>query len=203
MIDSNAAEFTDVREQFNTKYEYISYNVAYDLGFNKTNELVFDKTEHTSQLMEDNSRLMTARSFINVPSNKNDANSTNYLWLYPFGGAQNNEKPETEYLKHINLGLELREDVDIALTKDVYKVKTTIDGEEMEYNYNQNNGLNGDMEATDQNPYLQNYIISKPYGLELYESDYKYRFEQYKEHGFGVLKGIMVGVDLIVMENIE
>lgn len=190
LIDSNAAEFTDVREQFNTKYEYISYNVAYDLGFNKTNELVFDKTEHTSQLMEDNSRLMTARSFINVPSNKNDANSTNYLWLYPFGGAQNNEKPETEYLKHINLGLELREDVDIALTKDVYKVKTTIDGEEMEYNYNQNNGLNGDMEATDQNPYLQNYIISKPYGLELYESDYKYRFEQYKAQAVREYKGI-------------
>lgn len=190
LIDSNAAEFTDVREQFNTKYEYISYNVAYDLGFNKTNELVFDKTNHTSQLMEDNSRLMTSRSFINVPSNKNDANSTNYLWLYAFGGAQNNEKPETEYLKHINLGLELREDVDIALTKDVYKVKTTVDGEEMEYNYNQNNGLNGDMEAADQNSYLQNYIISKPYGLELYESDYKYRFEQYKAAAVQKYKGI-------------
>lgn len=190
LIDSNAAEFKDVREDFNTKYEYISYNVAYDLGLNKTNDLVFDKTNHTSQLMEDKSRLMTSRSFINVPSNKNDANSTNYLWLYPFGGAQNNTKPETDYLKHINLGLELREDVDIALTKDVYKVKTTIDGEEMEYNYNQNNGLNGDIENADKNQYLQNYIISKPYGLELYESDYKYRFEQYKAAAVQKYKGI-------------
>lgn len=190
LIDSNAAEFKDVRESFNTKYEYISYDVAYDLGFNKTNDLVFDKTGHTSQLMEDNSRLMTARSFINVPSNKNDANSTNYLWLYPFGGSQNNTKPETEYLKHINLGLELREDVDIALTKDVYKVKTTVDGEEMEYNYNQNNGLNGDIEPNQNNQYLQNYIITKPYGLELYESDYKYRFEQYKAAAVQKYKGI-------------
>lgn len=193
LIDSNAAEFKDVREQFNTQYEYISYNVAYDLGLNKTNDMVYDKVGHKSELMEDNSRLMTSRSFINVPSNKNDANSTNYLWLYQFDDFVDNEKPETEYLKHINLGLELREDADIALTKDVYKVKTTIDGEEMEYNFNQNNGLNGDMgfaENYSQGAYLQDYIIGKPYGLELYESDYKYRFEQYKANAVRKYKGL-------------
>lgn len=192
LIDSNAAEFKDVREQFNTQYEYISYNVAYDLGLNKTNDMVYDKVNHKSELMEDNSRLMTSRSFINVPSNKNDANSTNYLWLFQFG-SMGNEKPETDYLKHINLGLELREDADIALTKDVYKVKTTIDGEEMEYNFNQNNGLNGDMgfaENYSQGAYLQDYIIGKPYGLELYESDYKYRFEQYKAAAVRKYKGL-------------
>ena len=192
LIDSNAAEFKDAREQFNTKYEYISYNVAYDLGLNKTNDMVYSKVGHKSELVEDKSRVMTSRSFINVPSNKNDKNSTNYLWLYQFG-SQGNEKPETDYLKHINLGLELREDVDIALTKDVYKVKTTIDGEEMEYDFNQNKGLNGDMGYGDtysQNGYLQDFIIGKPYGLELYESDYKYRFEQYKAAAVKKYKGL-------------
>ena len=60
----------------------------------------------------------------------------------------------------------------------------------MEYNYNQNNGLNGDMELNERNQYLQNYINPKPYGLELYESDYKYRFEQYKAKAVQKYKGI-------------
>lgn len=224
LIDSNATEFIDVREKFNTRFEYITYNKAYNLELEDTipfnqivdasnleaaygttdttdvSALVFDKTGHTSQLMESDKRLITARSFIEAQQdpystdpnkkigvNSTDPNSTNYLWLFPFDENVDNEIPETEYLKHINLGLELREDVDIALTKDVYKVKTTIDGEEMEYDYNQNDGLNGNMDTSKK--YLNDYIISEPYGLDIYEADYKMRIEQYAAEAVREYKG--------------
>ena len=107
--------------------------------------------------------------------------TTNYLWLYYTGTHDN--LPETEYLKYINLGLEEREDIDISLKKDVYEVKTTVNGEEMTYSYEQlkttgQDTLNGDIKGA--SGYLQNYIVNKPYGLTLYESDFKYRFDQYK-----------------------
>jgi uncharacterized repeat protein (TIGR01451 family) len=213
--DSNATEFKDVRENFNKEYEYISYNVAYNTNMEKTNfqdivntaglteafgttnsdknesNLTFDKTEHTSQLMENNERLITARAFIkNTDSNKgtdNGISNTNLLWFFKNNEPGYSYNPETEYLKYINLGLELREDVDISTTKDVYKVKTTINGEEMEYNYNQNNGINGKVSGG--NKYLQDYIIKEPYGLDIYESDYKYRFEQYTSQAVREYKG--------------
>ena len=116
---------------------------------------------------------------------KNAATSGNtqmikYLWLYSFHSEIDRTTPETEYLKYINLGLELREDVDLALSKDVYNVKTTINGEEMEYDYNLGDTPN----------YLNSYIVKQPYGFEIYESDYKYRVEQYIAHAVEAYKGI-------------
>lgn len=178
--DSNAAEKDDVRSNFNTKYQYISYNTAFTEGnnVNPGGSLEFDKIGHTSLLKENPERAMIARTFIN-----DETNADNYLWLYKGNGTGG---PNTEYLKYINLGLELREEVDISLTKDVYKVKTTINGESMEYNFNENYALNGvgaglgGTNPTDaDNEYLNDFIIAKPYGLELYESDYKYRVDQY------------------------
>ncbi len=183
LIDSNARELIADREAFNTLYEYISYDVAYDMNLNKSGDLVFQKDGHQSLLMEDSARAMTAKSFVN------DNESIEYLWLYQFEPA-NNQLPETDYLKHINLGLELREDVDLALTKDLYKIKTTINGEQMEYDYNLNDGINGEMVPTEDNKYLQNYITGQPYGFEIYESDYKYRFEQYLSQAVQEYKGI-------------
>lgn len=255
LIDSNAAEFKDVREQFNDSYEYISYDVAYANDLDQKGQVVdpqtgaittptvadrndssavlsFDKTGHTSQLMENSKRIMTARSFVknttrkdlvsqgenpnswnnNTITNKSVGN-TNLLWLFNYrneyekedrtyvtpnsNGANakhttktNYNNPSTEYLKYINLGLELREDVDISLTKDVYKVKTTINGEEMEYTFNQNNGLNGDVPEENKPKYLNNYIIAQPYGLDLYEADYKMRTEQYRSEAVRKYKGL-------------
>lgn len=209
--DSNALEFTNIREEFNKKYEYITYDKAYDV--NKTNavSLAFDKTDHTSQLIEDPSRTITARSFIKADtiqgkydSSHKDWNptpctssipNTNLLWLFSFDSSKdNNETPETEYLKDINLGLELREDVDISLSKDVYSVKTTVNGEQMEYFYNKNNSINGEMSSAEGDEesklYLNDFIIKTPYGLDLYESDYKMRVEQYKANAVKAYKGI-------------
>lgn len=180
-IDSNAAELTQDREEFNEKYEYISYNVAY--GYDAANDtynlgqsanLDFEKEDHASYLIEDSSRAMTAKSFITLSSQ-----TIKYLWLYPFSTGDR-MLPETDYLKYINLGLELREDVDLALTKDVYSLKTTINGEEMEYDYN----------LGDTTDYLNDYVVKKPYGFEIYESDYKYRVEQYISEAVEIYKGL-------------
>lgn len=190
--DSNANEFVNVRETFNTDYEYITYNQAYSTkGEMKAgSDLDFDKTDHTSQLLVDHNRKMTARSFIEEIAQPNTQEATNYIPLFGYNNS-NVTVPYSRYLKFINLGLELRDDVDISLTKDVYKVKTTIKGEEMEYNFNTNTIINGDVlaEGTD------NYKLDKPYGIELYESDYKYRREQYRykteENIEGLEKGIV------------
>lgn len=180
-IDSNAAELTQDREAFNEKYEYISYDVAY--GYDAANDtynlgqrasLDFEKEPHESYLIEDSSRAMTAKSFITLSSQ-----TIKYLWLYPFGTGDR-MLPETDYLKYINLGLELREDVDLALTKDVYSLKTTINGEEMEYDYN----------LGDTTDYLDDYVVKKPYGFEIYESDYKYRVEQYISEAVEIYKTV-------------
>ena len=176
LIDSNAAEFEDVRADFNNKHEYISYNISYDLGMGNPADLEFNKNNHVSELIEDASRVMTSRSFIDATKQSTATDSTKYLWLYDFGGAGNNTLPETEYLKHINLGIELREDVDITLSKDVFKIKTTVNGDEMEYKFNANGGINGEANGTQPS---DNYIINEAYDIELYESDYKYRIEQY------------------------
>lgn len=250
-IDSNAAELEKDREAFNEDYEYISYDIAYDLNKNKADggDLDFQKDGHSSILMEDQEREMTSKSFIlkynteavlkacktamnscgsyywkrcsnhwdewqvviamgliddsaypNTTTGRiaaqnylkgiyntlqnNAATSGNtqmikYLWLYSFNSGVDRTTPETDYLKYINLGLELREDVDLSLSKDVYSVKTTINGEEMEYDYN----LGETLEYT--NP----YIVSKPYGFEVYEADYKYRVEQYISHAVEQFKG--------------
>ncbi len=174
--DSNANEFVNVRETFNTNYDYITYNQAYSI--NNTTEpgsnLAFDKTDHTSQLLVDHNRKMTARSFIEELTQPNVQEATDYIPLYDYSSS-NVTVPYSRYLKFINLGLELREDVDISLTKDVYKLKTTIKGEEMEYNFNENTIINGDVLAE----VADNYKLDKPYGIELYESDYKFRNEQY------------------------
>lgn len=250
-IDSNAAELEKDREDFNNDYQYISYDIAYDLNDSKKKggDLDFQKDGHSSILMEDQDREMTSKSFIlkyntdqvlkacktaikSCTSSKwkscsnhwdewqvviamgliddsayanttagrkaaqayltevyntlqnNAAGSGNtqmikYLWLYSFNSGVDRTTPETDYLKYINLGLELREDVDLALSKDVYNVKTTINGEEMEYDYNLGDTLE----------YSNPYIVSKPYGFEVYEADYKYRIEQYISHAVEQFKG--------------
>ena len=179
-IDSNAAERIADREEFNDRYKYVSYNILRDKNKNANADgvLTFNKEGHISTLDESALRKMKATSFIDLGTNK-----INYLWLFPFNGGVSNEIPETDYLKFINLGLELREDVDIALSKDVYSVSTLIDGEEIEYTFNKKSEVNGDGNGED-------YIINSPYGLELYESDYKKRVDQYISQAVRNYKGI-------------
>ena len=125
-----------------------------------------------------------AQAYLTRIYNSIDSSSaelTQYLWLYKFDPTMDSKtKPATDYLKHINYGLILRENVDVSLSKDVYKVKLTINGEEMEYVFDENPGegsygINGDSQLTG------DFIIGQDnaYKMELYQSDYQYRVEQY------------------------
>ena len=51
----------------------------------------------------------------------------------------------------------------------------------MTYNYDQQKANNG--------TYKQEYVIKEPYGLVLYESDYQYRYGQYKNTAIREYKG--------------
>ncbi len=171
-IDSNAYEYINDREMFNYTYEYVAYN---GLGMSLNSGLTdatYTKEGHNSYLNIDHSRSMEAYTFI-LKGAYNFLDDIKFLWLY-----KDKYYTETEYLKYINLGLAEREEVDISLTKDVYKLTTTINGEEFSYEYNQNNGSN-----------LGQYVINNPYNLELYESDFEYRFEQYKNEVIKNYKG--------------
>lgn len=131
-------------------------------------------------------------------SNDGNTQITKYLWL--FKPAVEVDKPETEYLKYINLGLEEREDIDISVVQDVYEVKTTVNGEEMTYFYNQNKfALDGSSvdhagnlnEEQSKNYTAQFYMTRKdtesnndnvaisPYQFKYYTEDLSYRVDQY------------------------
>lgn len=202
--DSNAYEFTDVREEFNKHYEIVAFNKAYNGDLTEENALEYEKSNHESYIRVNKDRKITARSFINVPSNSSIAN-TKLLWLLKQTSSDN--KPETEYLKYINLGLEEREDVDIDLTQDVYELKTTINGEEMTYEYNQNKFTSkvGEVFADESrnapkaidkehstDEYNSEFYMTgykddasgiesnrKLYSFEYYLEDYNYRISQY------------------------
>src|SRR5699024_1864475 len=78
--DSNAYEFKDDREEFNRNFETIGYNVGYKVGEDKnsntgTTTIEYSKENHESTLLEDRSRLMTARSFV-LTKDKNRSEGT-------------------------------------------------------------------------------------------------------------------------------
>lgn len=288
-IDSNAYEFTNTREAFNKDYEIISYNQAVKGNNTDPQALEYEKSNHESYIRENNSRIMTSRSFIvsynqstvekiknavdvvrhcgaarwrscngkyngvkhldawavlidmglitddydNTTEGRRKAQAdltklyeqavnatssgnsefTKYLWLYRM--TTDYQYPETEYLKYINLGLEEREDVDISITQDVYELKTTINGEEMTYEYNQNNytlgnsAIDKEQEKDDQGNETsyskalnserfitgykndtgsveENKVL---YNFQYYLEDYNYRVSQYHADTVRAYKG--------------
>ena len=270
LIDSNSEEHINAREEFNKKYETVSYERLYEMdSATDTGEkgdpektTSFDKNNHESYLDIDHSRTMTSRSFLHTfekdvvynaytyavykctlngdwvncwnhkkywavlieyglvdpnkyertkdgrkdaqadlknnyeeilkNSNAESTQITKYLWLYNYYPDTTVISPETEYLKYINLGLEQREKIDLSLKNDVYEVKTTVNGEEMTYSFDQFDvedefAINGEMPTSGK--YLNDYIIKKPYGLNLYESDFKYRKDQYANKAVQDAKG--------------
>lgn len=210
-IDSNATEFEEERRAFNEKYEIVSLDKAYNEDKTKTDDLEYTKDGHIAWLIQDNERgkeaedgtgIMTSRSFLKYVG---DNQITEYLWL--FEQTDNYLYPETDYLKYINLGLEEREDVDISITHDVYEVKTTVNGDEMTYEYNQNDFTLGNShidkaqasgeisEKYDSKFYMTGYEHNEdldgdgtiegddseltPYDFKIYNSDYNYNVNDY------------------------
>ena len=198
--DSNAAEFKTNRDTFDSSHEIVGYNYAADgTNTNKIN-LEYQKDGHNSYLRYDKSRIATARSFIEkdkIDTALDDEAKllgTKLLWLFKQNGTYN--KPETDYLKFINLGLEERENVDISVVQDIYEVRNIINGEEMTYWYNQNkfakDDSNVDHDASINDAFESQFYMTRkkedaendkvalnPYEFKYYLADYNYKVDQY------------------------
>ena len=174
MTDSNAYEYSDVRDEFNNNLETIEYNKGINgtvENGNNTQNITYTKDGHISTLDLTEKSGMSAYSFImqNQPHNGNiqDGKNINMLFF--------SEEGETEYLKYINLGLQTR-DFDISIDQDVYSLKTTVNGTEMTYVLDQGNKSNS--------PYGGEYVTGGEqnpinYQFKLYASDYYYKHTQY------------------------
>lgn len=83
-----------------------------------------------------------------------------------------------DYMKHINLGLVKRPDVDMGVTKDLVSAKVVVNERLMEYTFN---GL-ADILAGDENRVrtIQSQAMNLSYELGLYETEYYYRADLYR-----------------------
>ncbi len=83
-----------------------------------------------------------------------------------------------DYMKHINLGLVKRADVDMGVTKDLVSAKVVVKDRLMNYTFN---GL-ADIVAGDENRVrtIQSQAMNLSYELGLYKTDYYYRAELYR-----------------------
>ena len=205
-VDSNAKEYGSMRQNFEKRLETINYNNAVstaDTG-SVSERLYYDKEGHVSTLSNDLSNdkndalRMQAYSFVTKPNenvtrlsdiwagnDNSDSGNIKYLWLNKKNGATDTYcyEGETGYLKEINLGLKVQE-FDLTLEKDLYSIRTTVNGEEADYKYNQGN--NGAKNATYIGPYATGGKVvggsfeTTNYKFRFYSSDYNYRASQYK-----------------------
>ena len=187
LVDSNAAEFEATRAEFNTHYEIMSYNKAGNTSYSEVHDLAFEKKNHESFIKVDPSRVMTSRSFI-IKNTDPTKETTDYLWLYKTD--TDTQYPETEYLKYINLGLELRDRFDLKLTKDLMSIDVSVNAHDMNYQYglvNQDKDLY--YRATTERTSNTEDLPEGKYELYLYKSDYYYRYEMYKNEKVKEYKG--------------
>lgn len=173
LTDSNAFEYSDDRTRLNNSLETIEYNTGIqgvnEAGTNKA-ELVYDKKVHESDLTLTNTTGISSYSFINKDKMHNgqiiNGNNINMLFFSQTG--------ETEYLKYINLGLQTRK-IDLGLEKDVYDLKTTVNGTEMTYEYEK--GKEGKFKGA----YVTGGENSpQNYEFDTYISDWEYKHTGYK-----------------------
>lgn len=153
-IDSNADELK--RKEFNQSLETIAEDIAYDSSEpSNGKKLKYDKSGSNlsvSKLWWDGN--LDLDTTFNVTMK-----AKSFTLFFPDG--------DTEYLKHINLGLVLREEADLSATKDVYKAEVTVNGYQTTYVYDQLGS--GKYTVTSSN------TVSTPYKLRIYREDYEFR----------------------------
>jgi len=157
-IDSNADELN--RKEFNQSLETIAEDIAYDSQDPSNGKaLKYDKSGSNlsvSKLWWDGN--LDLDTTFNVTMK-----AKSFTLFFPDG--------ETEYLKHINLGLVLREEADLSATKDVYKAEVTVNGYQTTYVYDQLGS--GKYTVTNSN------TVNTPYKLRIYREDYEFRTSKF------------------------
>ena len=174
-VDSNATEYSDLREQLNNNFETIEYNKAIKgTTDNKTNtkSILYSKNGHESSLQLTPETAISAYSFVksnNMKYNPGIVNQKNIDMLYL------SHDGNTEYLKYINLGLKSRK-LDLSIKQDVEKLTNTINGSQMTYKF-----LQGEVSNS---PYGGAYVTGGTenpinYVFSYYASDYYYNHKNY------------------------
>jgi hypothetical protein len=160
-IQNHASESyanTNERNILSDSLETIAYNIAYagktGINENSTN-LSYTFSNHSSTI-DDSSVFVRARSVMMFVMDDTDVNNLGSPCV-----------ENTEYLKHINLGLLYNYEVDISTQKDLMKAYVEINGNTTTYVYDKLG--TGEYVIGDYNK------ISTPYTLKIYEGDYNYR----------------------------
>lgn len=180
-LDSNAMEYEDEREAFNKDLSIIGYNKSINPDKpTQVNQLEFEKDGHISTLKVNDTSKMNAYSFVRRGTKglTGLSNGKNIDML--FFNATDSEA-ETEYLKYINLGLEQREELDLKVTKDLVFSNVSINGHSLDYDFAQ---------VKDNDLYYRTGANGEEsYKLEIYKSDYYYRYEMYENQEVKNAKG--------------
>lgn len=163
--DSNAHESNFYRDAFYDSLDTISYNKATGTK-GEERELVYTKDGHKSTIDTSNLHL-SAYSF-------GDGENITPLWLEK---SDKSVLGESEYLKHINLGL-IYKSADLEVKSDIESIRTYINGENVKYEYGQ-----GDIEGSEYNGDYRTGGEANPkdYELKIYSSDYYYQSSDYKD----------------------
>ena len=179
--DSNAMEYEDEREAFNKNLSIIGYNKSINPDQPmQVNKLEFEKNRHISDLKLNDTIKMNAYSFV-IKGTKGLTGLSNGNNIDMLFFNVTDSEAETEYLKYINLGLEQREELDLKVTKDLVFSNVSINGHSLDYDFAQ---------VKDNDLYYRTGANGEEsYKLEIYKSDYYYRYEMYENQEVKNAKG--------------
>ena len=191
-LDSKAEENPEDRQNFNNKfYEITAQGAKNSAGtITNTEPLEYDTSNGVSKIKTTYSDGKVKKDF-QLETKTSNTLSTGY----PFSDYVNNADTSKTingqiyyanygYMAYVNLGLQKRPEVDFALTKDVYTSTITINNKQMTYKYNARSE-----DAFEIGMKKSPSYSDVKYNREVYQSDYKYRINDYKNNTLNPVDG--------------
>ena len=178
---SKATEGTAARDSFNNDFTYIegatlNTGITKNGNNSKVHDLSYTREGHTATLQnveyqnpDSNPLTMTNTGKYKILANTKLA-SLDLTTAYEKQG-------EPDEIENINLGLDLREQPDLAIINDIENVKLTINGNEHIYNYSQRASYNNptsESSAFNVGVKFGNDYDGMRYRRAIYEADYNY-----------------------------
>ncbi len=195
-------ETEEVRQNFNDKFYEItgdaskistsgtSYGIARDRAGNKTAELEYITENGKSTLVTTDAdgklkpefamQVSTSDMGIGYPFYERYVNDSTDIKI-----DDNTYEANYKYMCYINLGLKKRTQADFALMKDVSTATVTINKKQLNYKYNSRAGMDAFDITVKNTPQYSNIR----YNRDIYESDYNYRIDDYKNNTMNTVSG--------------
>ena len=192
ILDSKADEAPEDRQNFNDKFYEITADGAKNSSGTITNTepLEYETLDGVSKIVTTYADGKVKKDF-----QLETRTSTTLRVGFPFDNYVNNADSyktingqkyyeNYTYMAYVNLGLQKRPEVDFALTKDVYTSTVTINNKQIDYKYNARNQDAFDIGLKK----VLSYSDVK-YNREVYQSDYNYRIDDYKNNTLNTVNG--------------